>query len=139
MFEVIIALTVIALVLTTLMSLVTLTIKNSSTSRLRSLATRYSNEAIEWVRGERDTSWTIFYTTYTASSPKIYCLPSLAWTPGQCGAVITGTILKRELTLTRDTIDPANIVNADARTFWTDSSGTHEVKVTTDFTSWNSQ
>jgi Tfp pilus assembly protein PilV len=133
-FEVIMAMAIITIVLIALVGLASISIKNATFTKSKTQATRFSQEAIEWLRGERDAAWTAF-TGHTAIAT--WCLStSLSWTdPGSCGAsdVIADTTFQRSVTFT--TID-LNTVQADVKTAWTDSQGYHEVITSTFFTNW---
>ena len=135
LFEVVLALGLIAMIIVTVVSLASVSIRNSSFSRYKSLATRYSQETLEWLRGERDSGWTTFVTH--AQTPT-FCFPSLSWAlakVGVCGAddKISGTPLKREIGFT--IIDLENI-ETSVKVYWTDAQGYHESKSVTDFTNW---
>jgi len=137
LFEVVIAIGIIGVVITAVAILATNSIRNTTFSRNKSLATRYSQEAIEWLRGQRDTSWVTFHLNAVNSA--IYCLDSLLWTNvGACGAgeVITDTILQRQVTFSNIT---ATSVTAAVAVFWSDSQGIHQVSTSTVYTDWRAK
>ena len=136
LFEVVIAIGVIGIIIAGAVSLATTSIRNSTFARNKSLATRYSQEAIEWLRGQRDNNWVSFHT-YTLSPT--YCLDSLNWTKARVcnsGEVISGTILTRQVTF-------SNISNTSATAMvtvvWSDSQGNHQVSTSTVYTDWRSK
>jgi Tfp pilus assembly protein PilV len=139
LFEVVVAVGVFALIIAAIVGLATSSIRNSTFSRNNSLATQYSQQAVEWLRTERDTDWVAFYNH--ASTP-FYCLDSLSWVnTGTCDTLneldaIPDTLLFREVSLTRDT---ATSVTAEVTTSWTDSQGTHQVETSTVFTDWRAR
>lgn len=135
LFEVVISLAVITTIVVALIILASNSIRNTTASRNRTLATRHSQEAMEWLRGERDDDWETF--AFQALTPS-YCLPELSWGTaivGSCGDTDTvGTTgLKREVAFT--TVDSANI-QAEIIVFWEDAQGLHEVRVATNLTDW---
>lgn len=139
LFEVVIALAVITIILVSLVTLATLSIRNTSYSANRTLATRLTQQTIEWLRGERDADWNAFVSH---TSIPIWCLSSLAWDPsfqGNCGSTngsrVAGTIQKREVYFTSG----VNSVQALVRVYWADAQGDHESRTSTDFTNWRSQ
>lgn len=138
LFEVIISLSVIALVLSATLGLSSRTIKTSASSRDNAQATALSREALEWVRQERDSNWNTFYTNYSTSAGKRYCVNTLNWsTVGTCSSTITNTIYKREVVLDRVTVINADdSIDVTVTVFWTDSSGDHTVVNQTRFTQW---
>jgi len=136
LFEVVLALAVAALIMVAIVALATVSIRNASFSRNQSLATRYAQEAVEWLRGERDKDWDAF-NAYAASGT--WCLKELAFNDlGACSQseVIAGTNFRREATLT--IIDSANI-DTEVKVYWEDAQGIHEVKTITTFTDWREQ
>lgn len=133
MFEVIIAIFVMAMVTIGVVILATNSISNSSFSRNKTLAGKYAQEAIEWLRGQRDEDITTFKTRIL-SSP--YCLDSLAWTnTGSCTSteVIAGTIFERRVDLSSGLISGKNIIEATVIVSWKDSKGYHEARSVTNF------
>lgn len=137
MFEVFLSLTVITVVIVALVILASNAIRNTTYSRNKTISTRYSQETIEWLRGERDMDWTIF--SQRAVTSQYYCMQTLSWDNiGQCSSsdTIANTSLFREVGLTID--DPEQI-EAEVRVYWEDSQGMHEVRTTTKFTDWRKQ
>lgn len=137
MFEVIIALFIIAMIIVGVVSLTTISVSNSVFSRNKTLAGKYSQEAIEWLRSQREVNFSVFKTNATGT----WCLSSLAFSShSACGSSIPGTIFKREVVFSTSQIgvcpgvDCKNIINADVKTYWTDSKGTHQAVSTTEFT-----
>lgn len=138
LFEVVIALGVITIILVSLVILAALSISNATFSKNKTTATRLSQETLEWLRSERDSSWAVFANH--AATP-IWCMPTLSWSAnfaGACaqGTTITGTILSRELTFS--SLDP-DTIQVVVRLFWTDSQGSHESRTTTNFTNWRNK
>src|SRR4030043_2346790 len=82
LFEIVLALAIATLIVVALVALASSAIRNSTFAKNKALATRYSQEATEWLRGERDTNWDIFATK--ALTPT-WCLPSLSWMSASVG------------------------------------------------------
>lgn len=143
LFEVVVALAIVTLIVVAIVSLATNSIRNASFARNKTSATRYSQEASEWLRGQRDNDWDIFAARSAATPGIVWCLSTLSWpgSAGSCGAstYIGETLFKREAVLSYP--DPADLNNiqADIRTFWVDSQGDHEVKISTYLANWNIQ
>jgi hypothetical protein len=138
LFEIVVALGVIALVVVALVLMSSVTIRNNNFARDKTLATRYSEEGIEWLRGERDAGFTVF-AAHSSTGGSVYCLQSLDFTNvGACGAgeEIAGTSFKRELTLTTITVGTNSVIEAIVNAYWTDHQGTHNVKSATNFSDW---
>ena len=138
LFEVILALALSTLIIVALVSLVTNSIRNAGYSKNKTYATRYTQEATEWLRGQRDTGWEAFVANcQSCSNPPAYmqCLNTLAW--GNCGTCddseVIKNIFKREVSFTDIEADS---VTVEVKTFWTDSQGIHEVQSSTILTDW---
>ncbi len=134
-FEVVVALAITALVLVAIIVPATVAIRNSSFSRNKSAATRYAQETVEWLRGQRDLGWADFADRALTS---IWCLPGLDWAQAQVGkcasaSKISNTPFSREVEFT--IISPTT-VEVRVKVFWTDVSGYKEVITSTYFTDW---
>lgn len=131
MFEVVLALFIMAMIIIGVVFLSTNSISNSLFSRNKTLASRYSQEAVEWLRSEREKDVSLFITRSGT-----YCLDGLSWSKNRnCNAteIITSTILKRELILSKLIISNQNIINATVVTSWIDSKGAHSARSVTSF------
>jgi len=137
LFEVFLSLAIVAIIIVALVILASNAIRNSTYSKNKTLATRYSQEATEWLRGERDAGWYDFSDKALASN--YYCLQTIAWPPiGECGTsdTISNTSLIREIQFT---IDSQTQITVEVVVYWEDSQGVHDVKSTTNFTDWRAQ
>ena len=142
LFEVVLALAIATIIIVAMVALASSAIRNSNFSRNKTLATRYSQEATEWLRGERDTNFDTFFTR--AANP-LFCLKTLNWaeaTIGVCtdGQEIPDTLFKREVGFARTTVLvgglPKNVVEAEIKVYWQDAQGVHEVRSITEYTDW---
>jgi len=136
MFEVVIAIFIISMIIVGIVSLSTISLSNSVFSRNKNLAGKYSQEAIEWLRGQREANLALFKSQAIGT----YCLSSLDFSSNRaCGANVGTTIFKREVIFTSlqigvcPGINCKNIIQADVKTYWTDSKGYHEAKSVTNF------
>lgn len=136
LFEVVVALAIAGVVLVSIVALTTSSIRNSTFSKNNAQASRYSQEAMEWLRGQRDNDWASFANRSFSGVNTTYCLSSLSWpaSDGGCGSTtISGTVFVREVELTTPSLSS---INATVRVSWTDSQGTHTVTNQTLFTNW---
>lgn len=142
LFELVIALSVITMVMIALVALGTVSVRNVTLSKNRNLATRLNQEAVEWLRQQRDEDWGNFSTRAVT---QYYCLsdPSLSWANfGQCGAgeKVGGTIFLRELEFTIvDPIPATETIRANIRVYWNDAQGYHETSSSNFYTNWINQ
>lgn len=143
MLELILALAVSLVIVTTIASVVTVSLRNSLFAKKQSEATRFAQEGMEWLRAQKETSWSVFYGKSSAAGTS-YCINSLAW---PSSAVCTGTafipntIYFRELKMTNKDLIPAapgnESVEAEMTVSWEDGKGRHTTsKLTTQFTDW---
>jgi len=135
MFEVVVAIFIISLITVGVIVVSTNSVANSAFSRNGTLAGRYSQEGIEWLRDEESINTTLFKTRIAQST---FCLNNLSWTnTGVCasGEEITGSngVFNREAVLTNSLISGKNVIQAEVRVYWVDSKGRHEVKSVTNF------
>lgn len=115
--EIIIAIGIVTLVITALISAVTVSMANVQYARNKAQATKYAQEAIEWLRSQRDDlSWTQFVSHASSGGTK-YCFSSLDFTlPGVCTTqLISGTIFARDVTLSDSVVGQ---VQATVKVSW---------------------
>ena len=137
LFEVIIALAVSALIIVALVSLVSNAVRNATFSKNKTAAATYTQEATEWLRGQRDSDIDTFFTN--AASP-LWCLKDLSWSKiGACDGdtdFISGTPFIREVSFSKTLEGGKTLVEAGVAVSWTDSQGIHEVTSATNFSDW---
>ena len=134
LFEVVVALAISAVIVVALVSLASSSIRNATFAKNKTLASRYAEEAIEWLRGQRDSDIDTFKSN---SLSPVWCLENPSWSsPGSCssGDEISGTIFLRELSFPDD--GATEIIEANVRVYWTDAQGEHEVRSATNFADW---
>lgn len=139
MFEVVLALGVMTIIVVGVIILTLFSVRNASFARDKNLASKYAQEAIEWLRGQRDQNISNFLII--AQSPE-YCLDQLSFNNvGSCDQTefIQGTKFVRSLTFEKSLSMGKNIVNAKIIVSWEDSQGYHEARSTTDFTDLREQ
>lgn len=132
-FEVVLALALVTIILIALVSLATISVRSATFSRTKSLGTSLSQEAIEWLRGQRDANWSDFVAKAAATN---WCLDNLNWShPGLCNSnnVVSGTIIARQATLT---IIDSSTIQADVKATWSDTQGSHQISTSTYLTKW---
>lgn len=129
LFEVLLALFIITLVIVAVVILSTVSISNSLFSKNKTLASKYTQEAVEWLRSEKEKDTSLFFTNSTGT----YCLDQLSFNnSGACGQleIIPNTVFSREMEFNNS----GNIINVVVTTSWSDSKGIHQVSSATDFT-----
>lgn len=152
LFEVVVAIAISALVIGGIVSLATNSVRNSTFSKNQSLAANFSQQATEWLRGQRDMSIDVFISkTIPGGVSSTWCLPSLSWdsesfhrncSETDVGDRISGTPFVRSATFTpvSATSSPSGnsvtTIEADVTVSWSDSQGMHEVTSATTFADW---
>src|SRR3990167_5086879 len=129
MFEVIFAIAIAALILVGVTSLAATSVRNSSFSKSNALATKYAQEAVEWLRQERDTNWSQFSARASGST---ISLGTIGTWGGSC--IISGTEFCRKVTLSGIATDT---IEATVEVSWSDNQVSHESRNITRFTNWN--
>lgn len=132
LFEILFAFVIMSLIVVAIVGLATISIRNSSYSRNRTLAEKYATEAVDWLRQERDGGWTQFADR--ALSGK-YCLVGLNWNISRSceeNESIAGTVLYRTVEL----LGLDNKIEAEVVVSWNDAKGLHEIKLSTLFSNW---
>jgi Tfp pilus assembly protein PilV len=135
LFELLVAIAVVGITLIALIGVSVRALGNSTYSRNKSLSTRYTQEAMEWLRKERDADWDVFYTLASGGAGNMYCLSDIGTglTTGTC-AQISGTVFTRSVILIAT---GANSVEALITTSWQGDTGMHNTNMSTIFTNWN--
>jgi Tfp pilus assembly protein PilV len=128
LFEVTVTLMIVSLVVTAIAGLALLSIKSGTYSRNKTLSTRYVQEANEWIRAQKDASWSEFISA--ASTHSEICMQDInnGWTQPKstCGSAdyIPDTNLIRQVSFP-DFSQP-NSIPVDVTVSWTDNNGLHE-------------
>jgi Tfp pilus assembly protein PilV len=138
LFEVTVSLAISALIIVSLVSLVSNSIRNSTFSKNKALAATFAQEGTEWLRGQRDTDVNTFFAT-RAVPGLVYCLNTLSWDQiGTCAddSTINGTPFKRELNFPLCDSCSSSLIESDVVVSWTDSQGLHQVTSATNFADW---
>lgn len=122
LFEVVVAVSVAVLVITGILTAVALSLANAEFARRQAEATRYGQEAIEWLRKERASGWSSFSSH--ASTPA-WCLKTPSWSDPPllpCGQddMISGTSYWREV---RFTYRSDNAYDVLVTVSWQDAKG----------------
>ena len=134
LFEVVLSLAVISIIVVALVFLASNSVRNTTFSKNKTVSARFSQETVEWLRGERDSDWDAFFLR--ALTSENYCMRVLDWSDlGTCASddYVDGTTLVRELTLT---IISPDQVQAEVEVSWEDSQGAHQTRFVTDYTDW---
>jgi len=133
--ELVIALGVVALVLTGLIAAVTSSLRYGQASRFRSQGVKYAQEGIELTRNLRDTStWDVFMT-YSGTGTASWCLDSSgAWSvDGGSGCLMeAGSPFWRTITFTWT--DPVMAVTSQVS--WGEHVTPTNVTLSTYFSQW---
>ena len=156
--EVVVAFSISMIAMVALLQLTSRSSTNSGLSSRSAQATAYADEAINWVRQQRDNlNWGEFFQAASPDPGHAYCLddidmqtdklgdpgdPGNTLTDGACalsGDEISGTIYTRQLTLTTGTkmdadgMTARDFVNAKVLVTWTEGSRTMNVYRSSEF------
>lgn len=151
LLEVVVSLGVILFVMLSLISMVSRSFDAASYARNKSLATKYAQEVIEWLRLQRNSSWGTLYNIKAGNAPAgiVYTLNcdldlNLGWTftGTQCGSSTIDDqydIFNRQVTLIKSGSSPP--FNNDSITVrvvvsWSQGSRPSDVSLETSLTKW---
>jgi hypothetical protein len=150
LFEVVFSVAIVALLVVGVVALAATSVRNSTFSRNTSLGNAYAQEAVEWLREERDKDWDTFKSHAIASTG--WCLKTLSWSSptfaSACGTsdYLNSTIFIRSLSFTCFHDGPPAISCSAGSTVnnieglvvvsWVDGQGVHDVRVTTRLANW---
>jgi len=121
--EMIVAIAVMMVVVVSLISVATTSLRNASFSRDQALATKYAQDAIENVRSQRNQNpWDSFATE---------CINI------NCGTILSGISYPSPFTLTCGCNCPdPDMCEVTVNVSWADTKGTHKSELTTRLTNW---
>lgn len=138
LFEVMFAVAVSSLILYAIVSVASVSVRNSNFSKNNSLATSYAQEGLEYLRELKDIDWKNLNDRTPTSSPKnLGTLTLWSYSPIVKDSTGNDTIFSRTVELTYQTTKTANdTIEATVLVTWVDSQGNHEVKTVTRFTNW---
>lgn len=131
LLEIVVAMAIAILIVAGLVSAVIVAVKNAQFARNQTLATKYGQEGMEWIRSQRDTNWQTFSDRSAADPGRTYCLNSLGWTAGTCATYALTSLFKREAilkTIATDKIEVKMTVS------WRGTGGTHQSELSSYFT-----
>ena len=136
LFEVVFAIGIAAIVITGVTIVATISVRNSTYSKNNAIATKYTQEQLEWLRGQRDAGWIAFTTNIGPA-----CSGTFSW-GAEC---LVDSLFKRKATYTCKDSSENNVactpsavmVDVTVEVSWSDSQGNHTVNSSTRFTNWN--
>lgn len=146
LIEVLVATSIVIMVLVGISSGVSFAVKNTRFSQEKALSVRYAQEALEWVRSQRDQiGWQGFFSVLDEEGPNqfYYCLPSLpsdisgfraltSQTTGDC-SLIDGTSFDRRLQIV---IVNGTEIGFTSTIVWQDASQQYETSLNTTLREW---
>ena len=140
--EVAVTIAVVMLILTALISAVSHALSASQFSRNKTIAAKYAQEMVEWLRTERSKGWSGFIG-YSSVGGQTYCFNSSLtvlppWPdPSNCSSVLpiddAYDIFKREVRLTTTSSDS---VTLNVTITWPQGNRQSDVTVTSILTNW---
>lgn len=138
LFELVVAIAISALIVVAMVSLAVNSIQNSNYAKNKAVASSYAQQAMEWLRGQRDGGIDDFISkTQDAGAIKV-CLnefpdliDELVVAACSSGTTISGTPFMRQVTFSVAPQNGREVVEAEVTVSWVDSKGTHEVKSAT--------
>lgn len=143
LLEIVVSVGLVTMVLVALVSAISFSLANAQFARNKALATKYDQEAVEWLREQRDASWfDLNSMAPDAGSGQIYCVPTLpvtvtTMTNGTCTTAVIDDnydIFHREVTLRGVAADDS--VSVTLKVWWYQGAKQVNVTVNTTLTRW---
>lgn len=145
LIEVLVFVAVLSVFFVTSAAVVTVSLRNMKYNEHKIRAVRYAQEALEWIRGEKETDWNLFVINHSAGgSGKSYCFnssPIYGWpgTSGDCGASYSlDSFFKRDVAITR--LDNSCTISCQVRVNvmvqWKDIGVGHTVPIQSVMSIW---
>jgi len=144
LIEILIFTSIFSLFFITVAGVVSISLMNMKINEHKIIATRYAQQAIEWLTAEKEDDWVVFTNRDTQgdSNPTTYCIGSLNWTQ-QRSCInpddLFGTpgIYIREMEITDILADPVTQVNVTVTVSWQEAGGlTYSVPVNSVLSVW---
>jgi len=134
LIEVLVFVTIVSLLYVAAIAVTTFMMKNSTFDAHKILATHYAEEAIEWVKSDRERDWIGFTGLDTTNgSGTRYCITVMDWTnPGSCNKTYflgTPNIFTREVVLTNVGSPLTQQVEIEVTVSWQELSSNQEVTI----------
>ena len=138
--EVLVFITILSLFFIVAVTITTFNIRNMKIQEHKILATRYGEEAVEWIKQEKEDDWQLFKTYGNPTGSAInYCLNSLDWnTKTDCGNNYTlglPNIFKRVLIITNSG-NPVDSASVNLTTSWLENGVEQKVIIKTVSNLW---
>ncbi len=136
LIEVLVFITVLSLVFITATAVTIFSLRAMIISQHKILATHYAEEALEWVKSEKEKDWVNFTKlVYEDGSETTYCIISFDWQIiGPCDkSYFLGTpnIFLREVKLTNIGSNPVVQTNVEVMVYWQEINDTYNVTLKT--------
>ena len=134
LIEVLIFVTILSLFFVAAISVVSVSLRNMKNNEHRILATRYAEELMEWLRGQKEEDWSVLVSntgTYNFCTSPITEWPQI----GACAVaeIIGETIYTRTVTIDQPN---SNQISVSIVVTWTEVGNTYKVPMKTVFSIW---
>lgn len=138
LIEVLIFITVMSLFFVSAAAVVSVVVKNMKVNEHKILGTRFAQEAVEWLRSEKEVDWNTFSERAPSSGvPAEYCLNSLAWNSMPCDYSLK-TLYQRTVTLKSvESVGGYKYqVDVSVMVKWNEPGRAYSVPINTTFSIW---
>lgn len=129
LIEILVAAFILAVSLTALVSLTTMSIARNRLAKERAVATRLAQEGMDWMIAKRNSDG---FGSFSLADGEVYCLNDLSLVGGTCADYIDD-IYKRELQVTSAGVDS---IEYEVRVYWGDVSSPYEIVLEGAVTRW---
>jgi type II secretory pathway pseudopilin PulG len=138
LIEVLIFITVMSIFFVSAAAVVSVVVKNMKVNEHKILGTRFAQEAVEWLRSEKEIDWNAFSQRAPSSGALAeYCLNSLAWNSMPCDYSLK-TLYQRTVTL--KSIESVGgykyQVDVSVLVKWNEPGRSYSIPINTTFSIW---
>jgi len=134
LIEVLIFVSILSLFFVAAASVTIVSLRNLKVQEHKILATRYAEELLEWLRGEKEADWNDF-VNHSSPLGSTYCFNLLNWSSGECTNYGLNNFYKRWATLTSQGSPPPQVY-ISIIVEWRELGQIYQVPLNTVFTVW---
>lgn len=137
LIEVLVFVSVISVFFVSAAAVVSIILRNMKVTEHKLIGTRYAEEAVEWLRSEKETDWNTFVAHAPLSTGTEYCLNTLNWSSAQCNYTMNNMFKRTVSVSSQQSSDGFKYqVNAEVVVEWQEAGKTYQIPIDTVFSVW---
>lgn len=137
LIEVLVFVSVISVFFVSAAAVVSIILRNMKVTEHKLIGTRYAEEAVEWLRSEKETDWNTFVTHAPLSTGTEYCINTLTWSSATCTYTMDNLFKRTVSVSSQQSADGFKYqVNAEVLVEWQEAGKTYQIPIDTVFSVW---